>query len=77
MSERDDGVLDVRNFGLPLTGRGPRALLQRVVAKVLWPFLKVQIEHNRLMEENLKTRRRFTEVLTPGATPTSVIWENA
>ncbi len=61
MSERDDGVLDVRNFGLPLTGRGPRALLQRVVAKVLWPFLKVQIEHNRLMEENLKTLRRFTE----------------
>jgi len=46
MSERDDDIRDVGTFGLPVTGRGPRALLRRVAAKCLWPFLKVQIEHN-------------------------------
>jgi len=65
MSERDDDIRDVGTFGLPVTGRGPRALLRRVAAKCLWPFLKVQIEHNRLMDERLHTSmselRRFIE----------------
>ena len=49
------------NFGYPIRSKGPLGLLQRVIARLLWPLVREQIEFNRAIVEvlnNLNTDLR-------------------
>ena len=37
------------SFGLPVVGRGPTALVKRFVAKLIWPFLRHQVDLNHML----------------------------
>jgi O-antigen chain-terminating methyltransferase len=45
------------SFGLPLSGRGPRALVTRLVAKLVWPLVRHQVDMNQVLIAELRDLR--------------------
>ena len=46
----DESISRVNSsFGLPITGHGPKSLLKRLTAKLIWPFLRHQVDVNHVI----------------------------
>jgi O-antigen chain-terminating methyltransferase len=51
----DDSLAGVNpSFGLPIAGRGPGSILRRMVAKIIWPFLRHQVDVNHMLVAEIR-----------------------
>ena len=60
----DDAISPANtSFGIPVNGRGPGALLRKLRAKLLWPFLRHQVDFNHAVIAELRDVRAAHEAL--------------
>ncbi len=46
----DESISGVNtSFGLPIAGRGPKSIIKRMTAKLIWPFLRHQVDVNHVL----------------------------
>jgi O-antigen chain-terminating methyltransferase len=51
----DDSLAGVNpSFGLPIAGRGPGSIFRRMVAKIIWPFLRHQVDVNHMLVAEIR-----------------------
>jgi len=60
----DDAISPANtSFGIPVTGRGPGAMLRKLRARLLWPFLRHQVDFNHAVVAELRDLRAAHEAL--------------
>jgi len=60
----DDAISKVSpTFGLPIAGRGPGALIKKMTAKLIWPFLRHQVDVNNVLLAELRDLQARQEAL--------------
>ena len=60
----DESISGVNSsFGLPIAGRGPKSIIQRITAKLIWPFLRHQVDVNHVLVAEMRDLQAKQEVL--------------
>ena len=51
----DESIAGVNpSFGLPIAGRGPKSMVKRLTAKLVWPFLRHQVDVNMVLVAEIR-----------------------
>ena len=60
----DESISGVNSsFGLPIAGRGPKAIIKRFTAKLVWPFLRHQVDVNHVLVAEMRDLQAKQEIL--------------
>ena len=60
----DESLVGVStSFGLPSAGRGPSSLLKKFIAKLIWPFLRHQVDVNHVLVAEIRELQAHNSVL--------------
>ena len=60
----DESISGVNaSFGLPIAGRGPKSIIKRITAKLIWPFLRHQVDVNHVLIAEIRDLQAKNHVL--------------
>ena len=60
----DESISGVNaSFGLPISGRSPKSLIRRMTAKLVWPFLRHQVDLNHVLVAEIRGLQTKQDIL--------------